>query len=414
MRFGPAFAPRHGESTTSVTAAATHADDTVSGLGADGRAILLLCGHFGAKQGAARPLTPAEYHALAQWLERRSLTPASLLCPDGSRHLDAYASDRTNPAHLSRLLDRGAELETALAKWADRGIWVVSERDEIYPWRLRRRIKSGGFPLLFGAGPKVWLNDGGLCVVGSRDCSDAGRRFARRLGERCAEEDIPVISSDMRGIDRETVTATIRGSGKAINVLADSLEKAVIARRNRLPLAAGHLAMVTPFAPSSRFSASNAMRANKYQYTLSDAAVVVESRQTGGIWSGADENRREGWVPGFVRIDEDASPGNRALLHLGLAPVTSADLEAAADLRLFFARQPATRAPVRDKPDLYRAFLHGLWAILHGGPRTESEIMRHFEIERVQARKWLERAAQEQRIERSGRPARYGLPPNRS
>ena len=394
-----------------MTAATTHAEDTAFRLSADGRAILLLCGHFGVRAGTVRPLTPAEYHAVADWLQHHSLTPASLLHPDGARRLGAYTHERPDAVRLARLLDREAELDAALGKWTEQGIWIVSELDESYPWRLRRRIRSGGFPLLFGAGPRTWLNDGGLCVVGSRDCSDAARQFARRLGERCAEENIPVISSDMRGIDRETVTATLRAGGKAINVLSDSLEKAVTARRNRLPLAAGRLAMVTPFAPGSRFSVSNAMRANKYQYSLSDAAVVVESRQTGGIWSGADENRREGWTPGFVRVDDDTSPGNRALLHLGLAPITSKDLENAADLRLFFARQPAARPMSGDKPDLYRAFGDGLSALLAAGPCTESEIMRHFGIERVQARKWLERAATEGRIVRDGRPARYRLSP---
>jgi len=382
----------------------------VFGLGPDGRAILLLCGHFGVKQDAVKPLTPAEYHALAGLLERHSSTPASLLRGGTVPVVHASVHEHIHPARLVRLLDREAELDAALDRWADQGIWVASERDESYPWRLRRRIRSGGFPLLFGVGPREWLSDGGLCVVGSRDCSDAGRRFARRLGERCSEENIPVISSDMRGIDRETVTATFRAGGKAINVLADSLEKAALARRNRRPLAAGRLTMVTPFAPSSRFSVSNAMRANKYQYSLSDAAVVVESRQTGGIWSGADENRREGWVPGFVRIDEDTSPGNRALLHLGLAPITSQDLENAADLRLFFARQPAAGPLVVDTPDLYGAFVDGLEALLRTAARTESEIMRHFGIERSQARKWLERAGAERGIVRSGRPARYRLP----
>ena len=396
-----------------MTATATLAQDAVSALGADTRAILLLCGHFGVRQDTARPLTPAEFHALADRLERRSSTPGALLRGDGAAVADAGMHERVDNARLARLLGREAELEAALARWTDQGIWVLSERDEGYPWRLRRRIRSGGFPLLFGAGPKMWLNDGGLCVVGSRDCSDAGRRFARRLGERCAEENIPVISSDMRGIDRETVTATFRSEGKALNVLADSLEKAVVARRNRRPLAAGQLAMVTPFDPRSRFSVSNAMRANKYQYALADAAVVVESRQTGGIWSGADENRREGWVPGFVRIDEDASPGNRALLHLGLAPITAKDLEGAGDLRSFFVRRPPTRRTAADVPDLYGAFTDGLSTLLDSGPRTESEIMDHFGIERVQARKWLERAQAEHRIVRSGRPAGYGLLPPR-
>ena len=81
------------------------------------------------------------------------------------------------------------------------------------------------------------------------------------------------------------------------------------------------------------------------------------------------------------------------------------------DLRRFFAQQLATKPPARDKPDLYGVFFDGLLALLHTGPCTESEIMRHFGIERVQARKWMERAVAERRIERDGRPARYGLPP---
>ena len=405
----PTFTAFHrDESTDFVTAAA----DNLFGPSADGRVILLLCGHFGVKSGTVKPLTPAEYHALATWLERRSSSPASLLRDNGALDSDACRQLQIHPDRIRQLLEREAELDAVLARWVDRGIWVVSERDEGYPQRLRRRIRSGGFPLLFGAGPGTWLDGGGLCVVGSRDSSDAARQFARRLGERCAEENIPVISSDMRGIDREAVTATLGAGGTAINVLSDSLEKAVVARRNRVPLAAGHLTMVTPFSPSTRFSVSNAMRANKYQYSLSDAAVVVESRRTGGIWSGAEENRREGWVPGFVRMDDQTSPGNRALLHLGLAPISSEDLENTADLRLFFAERLTTAPVSQERPDLYGAFVHGLLDLLLSGPRTETEIMHSFEIERVQARKWLERAVEERRIARVGRPVRFDLPPH--
>ena len=395
-----------------MTAADSPIEDKRIGLSADGRAILLLCGHFGSTPGAVKPLTPAEYHAVADWLGRHSSSPACLLHGSAAPDSDARRHLPVQPDRIDRLLEREAELDAALARWLDQGIWVVSKCDAGYPNRLRRRIRSGGFPLLFGAGPGTWLNDGGLCVVGSRDSSDVAREFARRLGERCAGESIPVISSDMRGVDREAVTATLGAGGTAINVLSDSLEKAVAARRNRVPLAAGRLTMVTPFSPSTRFSVSNAMRASKYQYSLSDAAVVVESRRTGGIWSGADENRREGWVPGFVRIDEQTSPGNRALLHLGLAPISPDDLETATDLRQFFAQRLAAAPITADKPDLYGAFVHALPALLSTGPRTETEIMHYFELEPVQARKWLQRAVDEHRLVRGGRPARFELPPH--
>lgn len=398
------------------TAPATDRLGIVGELSSDCRVILLLCGHFAVKPGSTKPLTPAEYHALADWLDRQQLKPSALLGRSAARKLDAYAHDGNLPGRVHRLLEREPELETALLRWAHAGIWVVGERDGDYPGRLRKRLRSGSFPLLFGVGPRDWLNDGGLCVAGSRDCPEAARQFARRLGKRCASEAITVISSDMRGADREATMATLAAGGRVICVLSDSLEKAAVARRNRDALAAGRLSLVTPFAPSTRFSVSNAMRANKYPYSLSDVAVVVESRRTGGIWSGADENRREGWVPGFVRVDENTSPGNRALLHLGLSPISLKDVEDSADLRGFFARQSGQRRPpdsiAGDRPDLYGVFAAGLQELLITGPHTESEIMQHFGIERVQARKWLQRAVVEHALLRTGRPARYALPPN--
>ncbi|NUN94341.1 MAG: DNA-processing protein DprA, partial [Verrucomicrobiae bacterium] len=114
---------------------------------------------------------------------------------------------------------------------------------------------------------------------------------------RAASEDLVVISSDMRGIDREAISAALAAGGRTVCVLSDSLEKAVVSKRYREPLAAGRATLVTPFTPDTRFTVANAMRANRYQYGLSDAAIIVESRQTGGIWSGADENRKHGWVP---------------------------------------------------------------------------------------------------------------------
>ena len=71
----------------------------------------------GSGWGMAKPLTPAEYHAFAEWLERHSLTPASLLGTEGALHLDAYAGNRTDSARIARMLDREAELDAALAMW---------------------------------------------------------------------------------------------------------------------------------------------------------------------------------------------------------------------------------------------------------------------------------------------------------
>ena len=95
----------------------------------------------------------------------------------------------------------------------------------------------------------------------------------------------------MRGVDREAIGAAGAVGGNIVCVLSDSLEKAVAARRHRKLMEQGNLMVVTPFSPDTRFRVANAIRVNRYQYGLADFAVIVETRRTGGVWLGAEENR---------------------------------------------------------------------------------------------------------------------------
>ena len=392
---------------------------------ADTTAILLLCGRFGTRRPGIKPLTQSEYHKLDGLLENQDLTPGSLL--DGSGRDFQYSDGIrvATPKRLSALLARSDELERALDDWSGAGIWVLSERDRDYPQRLRQRLISARPPLLFGAGPKEPLGRGGVCVVGSRDSRKPALQFAEAVGARCGREGLTVISSDMRGVDREAISAALAAGGLVISVLSDSLEKTITQRRNRDALASGRLTLATPFSPGTRFTVANAMRANKFQYALSDAAVIVETRRKGGIWSGADENRKEGWVPAFVRAGESMSPGNMALLHLGLSPITQKDVESINSLSDFFFSYTlkhckagesantasAVAAAITDKSalDLYSVFLAEFLSLAAYRPHSEEEIMKYFNIKRSQARAWLWRAVDEGQVKKFERPARYGV-----
>jgi predicted Rossmann fold nucleotide-binding protein DprA/Smf involved in DNA uptake len=385
-------------------------------LSTDTRTILLLCGQLVPRRPGIRPLTQAEYHDLERLLEARRLAPGSLV-EDGPRLLSTAGLDGALAVdHLAALLARGQDLDRALEAWHRAGIWVLGERDPDYPRRLRRRMAAARAPLIFGAGPRGNLDGGGVCIVGSRDSSAPALEFARTLGARCGREGLTVISSDMRGVDREAIAAALEGGGRVISVLSESLEKTVAAPRYRDALARGRITLVTPFSPDTRFTVANAMRANRYRYALSDAAVIVETRRKGGIWSGAEENRKEGWVPAFVRSGDAMPPGNQALLHLGLLPITQGDIAGAPKIGDFlFARALGTAAPgVADAgahPDLYTHFLAGFQALAADSPQGEAAIMEHFGIERSQARAWLRRAVAEGKATRSGRPLRYSAVP---
>ena len=380
-------------------------------LSANTRAALLLCGRFGSQNLPAKPLTQSEFHKLDSVLDALDLTPLSLLEMKHANLLSLCQGHEDMASRIASLLERRNELDEALAAWSKAGIWVLGETDKGYPARLHQRLISARSPLLFGAGKIEYLDQGGVCIVGSRDSAKSALNFSASLGCRCAREGMTVISSDMRGVDREAVSSVLNRSGRVVIVLSDRLEKTVTARRYRDALNAGLLAMVTPFSPNTGFSVANAIRVNRYQYALSDVAVVVETRRKGGIWSGADENRNEGWVPAFVRSDEGMSPGNLALLHLGLSPLTQKDIKNVDSLRDFFishavshqemkaggaASVGKTRAPL----NLYLVFLAEFRTVAVSKPQSETEIMAHFGIERAQAITWLNQAEREGQAEK--------------
>jgi predicted Rossmann fold nucleotide-binding protein DprA/Smf involved in DNA uptake len=378
-------------------------------LSEDTRVTLLLCARFRQNEQKVKSLTQSEFHKLDNLLKGQTLSPKNLLKMQPDVLCSICAGQEDISIRIISLLKQTKELDDTLLTWAKLGIWVIGEKDKGYPFRLLQRLRKSRYPLLFGAGPINYLDRGGVCIVGSRDSPKTALSFSATLGDRCAVEGLTVISSDMRGVDRAAVTSALDKSGRVIIVLSDRLEKAVKEKRYRQSLADGLLTMVTPFSPNSSFSVSKAVRANRYQYTLSDVAVIVESRRKGGIWSGADENRIEGWVPAFVRSGKTMSQGNLALQHLGLAPLTVEIIENVQNLSDFFishainhqddtAENISVKTKGREPIDLFLLFLNEFHNIAASQAMSEDEIKEHFNIEKIQVTKWLERAKLEGRI----------------
>jgi predicted Rossmann fold nucleotide-binding protein DprA/Smf involved in DNA uptake len=383
---------------------------STAALSCETAVTLLLCGRFGTTRDGHNVLSPSRFNDLARWIDNHKLSFRDLVKPDVRAILRGYYGEPNEIENTYALLNRTEDLGVALKRWDEMGIWVVGRYDRTYPARLRERLRSAAFPLLFGTGDLSLLDGGGVCIVGSRDSSRQGLDFAKRLATGCGKEGMTVISSDMRGVDRAAVTAALDNHGQVVCVLSDCLEKRIANRRSRAAFDAGKLAMVTPFSPETRFKVANAIRANKYQYALSDVAVVVETRQTGGVWLGADENRNEGWVPAFVHLGKNLAAGNMALLHLGLPPITLQDLDKAKSLRDYFLRNGlSTRAQdsasngdaagSRLPADLYSIFLAELRAIGSGRRHRIADVAAMFGIERRQAEAWISRALADGAIE---------------
>jgi len=225
------------------------------------------------------------------------------------------------------LLGRGLALAMALEKWASQGIWVISWSDPEYPVNYKERLKGQAHPILYGIGDKALLAAGGLAIIGSRNVDEQGVVFARKAAESCAAHGIKVISGGARGVDSEAMLACLDNGGNAVGVLSDSLARHAVSSRFRNAIINRSLVLVSPFEPEARFFVSNVMARNKLIYTLADFAMVISSDyKKGGTWAGAVEDLDKGWVPLFVRKDNNVPVGNLRLLDTGAIAIDEGSL----------------------------------------------------------------------------------------
>jgi predicted Rossmann fold nucleotide-binding protein DprA/Smf involved in DNA uptake len=323
-------------------------------LSDDGHVLLALCSAFGlgdgAEAGAAEPFKLSEWNQLARQIQNSSLkTPAGLQGRTVDQLAKELAIQSEDAERIVLLLGRSGRLALELEDLFSRGMWAVTRVDERYPARLRDTLKHQAPTVLFGAGESHLAGRAGVGIVGSRTIDETAKAFAKEVGRKTVAAGLPVISGGARGTDRIAMDGAIQAEGKAIGVLADSLEATIRKSDVRELLLDGRLVLLTPYAPTAGFSVGGAMGRNKVIYGLAEFAVVVSSDfQTGGTWAGAVEALKAGWCPVFVRSAPDAPKGNQELLKLGAASLPASELEAIESLPDWMREHANPKAVERD------------------------------------------------------------------
>ena len=375
--------------------------------------------------GAPTPLTAGEYDRIARRLRERGREPADLLAGADRRARDGDAPG-IDPDRIDRLLERGFLLGQAVERWRGRGIWVAGRADAGYPQRLIERLGRAAPPLLYGFGSRAALEEGGLAVVGSRNVDGDGLAFAERAGRLAAGARRALISGGARGVDRAAMRAALDAGGRAVGVLADGLERAVLRRGDRELLMGGRLVLVSPYDPAARFQIWRAMDRNKSIYALADAALIVSAdRGKGGTWAGAAEQRKKfRRIPVYVRPACDTEDGLRGLRELGAhiwpepetpdaledlldAPPPMEDRTAGEDSVLPGLREAP--APIEADPAaaLFAAALGVLARFCADEARFADEIAVALGATPLQTDDWLKRAVSRGTLEKQARPTRY-------
>lgn len=409
------------------------------------QAVLLLTAWF-SRPGPTdpKPLTPTEWGRFAQWLHAQGAAPETLLtCNDPRQVLTGWSDKTVTPERVKALLARSAALGLAFERWQRAGLWVMIRSDEDYPTRLKKLLGHSAPPLFFGCGNRLLLDKGGIAVVGSRDADDTDLACASELGRVFARQGRSVVSGGARGVDEAAMLGALAAGGTAIGVLADSLLRSTTSARYRSALIAQDLVLVSTVYPEATFNVGNAMARNRYVYCLSDAAIVVTSRNSGGTWNGAIEDLKHRWVPLWVKREVDPNSGNAALVDRGgrWLPEEHRDLElltkpdgyaepvsAMAPLlgigstsqsisqhvaenasSTDYMRGGASSVPDPEHLDTYEHFVRKLETLFPSDPFTAKAAQEKLEIDKDQLSTWLARAVAEGVVAKFARPTRYQL-----
>ena len=214
--------------------------------------------------------------------------------------------------------------ETAFAfereRLRDEGVVLLSALDPSFPPRLRETLGDACPSFLLVAGPVEFAALDSLAVVGSRDAAPSSLAVASLAAEAAVGHGRAVVSGLARGIDQAAMTAM--PGARLVGVPSEGIRTVARNPEVRARVHAGELCLVSPYAPSARFSTGNAMGRNKIVYALAGITLVVCSDQgRGGTWEGAREALRRGYGVVAVWRGEGEGPGNAALVRQGGHPV---------------------------------------------------------------------------------------------
>jgi predicted Rossmann fold nucleotide-binding protein DprA/Smf involved in DNA uptake len=361
-----------------------------------------------------QPLDASELTRLARWIQERG-RDALALPDDPERLLDGW-SDRAIPVkRVAGLVARQETIDRAVARWTEQGIWVLGRKDPGYPRvRLANRLGDAIPPVFFGVGARHLLEARSTAIVGSRDAPVATLALAQELGALEARAGRTVISGGARGVDERAVQGAFLGGGTAVVILADGLARQATKVAYADHLAAGTLALISPFAPNAPFSTANAMGRNRLIYCLADESIAVASTNgKGGTFVSAREALRRGFGPIWVAPSDDPRSGNPALIQAGARLLAERPPLVPPPRRLELlpapteagASQASTRLPGEA---LYRSFL-ACWRDLGAGPLTLADLEHALGLTPHQTRAWVFQAIERRDATRITSPVRYAL-----
>lgn len=164
-------------------------------------------------------------------------------------------------------------------------IYLISFKSELYPNKLKDIPDMPVY--LFVRGNIDILDDDSVAIVGSRNCSNEGKKTAYNVAKELCDKNINVISGLALGIDTFAHMGSLSGKyGKTIAVLANGLAISDIYPQENLNLAKKIVlsggAIVSEYIAGTKSKKYYFPIRNRIVSGLSDKILVVEANRKSG------------------------------------------------------------------------------------------------------------------------------------
>lgn len=310
--------------------------------------------------------------ALKYWLwltSRKGMDSVSALkvvecfgSPERAYYADdeEYSQLPIRPALRHSLMDRSMERpEQIMADCERLGLRVMTIQDADYPQRLRQLADP---PVVLYIRGKVFDFDRecAIGVVGTRQPTHYGERYAERFGLELAAGGALLISGIAEGLDSCAIRGALKAGGPVVSVLAGGVDVPFPPQHRYLyedVAAVG--ALISEYPPGTSHRGYHFPRRNRILSGLSLGILAVECRPYGGTMStvnhALEQDRDIFAVPGA--LDAPMSEGTNRLIQQGAKLVTCGrDI-----LEEYWDRFPEKLAPSQPlTPEAAQARLDGL------------------------------------------------------
>lgn len=196
---------------------------------------------------------------------------------------------------------------------------IVTIEDNEYPQKLKM---IDDYPMyLYTKGNIDLLNKKSIAMVGTRNCTNYGRKVAVNLSKKLVDNNVVVISGLARGIDTFSHIGALRRESSTIAVLGCGIDKIYPKENEKLAkeIINKKGLIVSEYVIGSKIEKMNFPARNRIISGLSKGVVVIEAPQKSGALITVDfalEQGREVFaVPG--NIDSIFSKGTNDLLKEG-------------------------------------------------------------------------------------------------